>query len=65
MVHFGYDRALTNHAEEDIEVKIPAYRQVIGLRNIIAHGYDIVENNIWNVLVNELPTLKKEVQEYL
>jgi len=52
--------------EEDIEVKIPEYRQVIGLRNIIAHGYDIVENSIiWNVLTNELPTLKDEVQNYL
>ena len=40
--------------------------KIIGMRNIIAHGYDTVEPvNIWNTIKNHLPKLKAEVQKLL
>lgn len=51
--------------EEKIESAIPEYRSIIGLRNIIAHGYDVVDPMIvWDVVVNHLPVLAEQVDNY-
>jgi len=40
--------------------------KIIGFRNILAHGYDIVDDSvIWNAVVNHLPRLKIEVDKLL
>ena len=37
--------------KENIENRISEYRNIVGLRNIIAHGYDIVDVAvIWDVV---------------
>ena len=42
------------------------WHKVIGLRNRIIHGYfDIDDEIIWNIILNDLPTLKKQIQELL
>lgn len=51
--------------EESLE-KISEYHRIIGFRNILIHGYDIVDEIIvWNAVANHLPRLIKEVQNIL
>ena len=51
--------------EEKIEVAIPEYRSIIGLRNIIAHGYDVVDSMmVWDVVVNHIPKLSQQIDTY-
>lgn len=41
-------------------------REIINLRNVIVHGYAIVENEtIWGIIEDDLPQLYKEVQMLL
>jgi len=38
-------------------------REIINLRNVIVHGYAIVENEtIWGIIEDDLPQLYKEVK---
>lgn len=51
--------------EETLSVRIPEYRKIIGLRNIIAHGYDVVDDKaLWDFVQNRLPELKRQVEHY-
>jgi uncharacterized protein with HEPN domain len=51
--------------KENIENRISEYRNIVGLRNIIAHGYDIVDVAvIWDVVRNQIPVLKREIKDY-
>jgi len=46
--------------------RISDYQRIIGLRNIIAHGYDAVDVEIlWDAVRNHLPVLIREVEELL
>ena len=37
--------------------------KIIGLRNVLAHGYDILEHEIlWDIVENKIPILKRDVQ---
>jgi uncharacterized protein with HEPN domain len=47
-----------------LEKHLPEYRKIIGLRNVLAHGYDVVDNEIiWDLVKNKIPELKKKVNE--
>jgi uncharacterized protein with HEPN domain len=38
-------------------------QKIIGTRNRIIHGYDVVSDElIWSIVINSLPQLKKEVE---
>lgn len=51
--------------EEKVETVIPEYRSIIGLRNIIAHGYDVVDPMIvWDVVINHIPKLADQIERY-
>lgn len=40
--------------------------KIIGLRNVLAHGYDIIEYEIlWDVVENKLSSLQREVERLL
>jgi len=46
----------------DPEIKISNSRRIVDARNKIIHGYDEIENSqIWGIIINYLPVLKKEV----
>ena len=46
--------------------RISEHRRIIGFRNILAHGYDVIENKIvWDAIKIHLPLLKSEVENIL
>lgn len=56
---------LTRIEEATLAVKIPEYRKIIDFRNIIAHGYDIIdEAALWDFAVNRIPKLLEKVENF-
>ena len=52
--------------EEKLEEIIPEYRSIVGLRNIIAHGYDVVDPMVvWDVVINHIPVLSDQIERYI
>ncbi len=50
----------------DSTIKIAHARRIVDLRNKVIHAYDTVDHfTIWAVIINDLPTLKNEVNELL
>jgi uncharacterized protein with HEPN domain len=50
----------------DVVDKISNCKRIISFRNILIHGYDIVEETIvWDVIKKDLPTLYRQVQYLL
>jgi uncharacterized protein with HEPN domain len=51
--------------ETNLVLRIPEYRKIIGLRNIIAHGYDVVDDGaLWDLAINKIPELKAMATAY-
>lgn len=47
----------------DIANRITGSRQIVGFRNVLAHGYDIVEHDeVWTTIADDVPRLLVEVQ---
>jgi len=45
---------------------ISEHRRIIGFRNILIHGYDMVDEAIvWNAVKNHLPILIQEIQKII
>ncbi|MEQ9425797.1 MAG: DUF86 domain-containing protein [Cyclobacteriaceae bacterium] len=43
-------------------MKITSYKRIIGLRNLISHAYDSVEDElIWGIIQKDIPKLKDEI----
>ncbi len=56
--------ALRNLKEVDPSLEISNAKSIIGLRNLIAHSYDSVDNQIlWGILINHVPRLKKRLNK--
>ncbi len=54
--------AVNRILKEEPDIRVAHARRIIGLRNQIIHGYDTVsDENIWGIIVNHIPALKKEV----
>lgn len=52
--------------DENAFLKISNGHRIIGTRNILAHGYDIVEYVIlWDAVKNDLPRLQSELQSLI
>lgn len=74
IVRFAVERQLlvigeaTNHLSEEFRLskqEIP-WRQMIGLRNIIAHEYgEILAERIWKISKENIPLLKEQLIPYL
>ena len=48
------------------DIAISNARRMVDTRNKISHGYDEIDNaQIWNIIINHLPLLKKEVENLL
>jgi len=58
--------AMNRILREDPNFPIENAYRIVGLRNQIIHGYDMVsDENIWAILINHLPKLKSEVENLL
>jgi len=54
------------YTDNELLEKISEHQRIIGFRNILIHGYDIVDEAIvWQAVTNHLPLLIKEVKEIL
>lgn len=52
--------------ENGLATHIPEYRRIIGFRNIIAHGYDIIDDDsLWDLTQTRVPELLAQTEQYL
>lgn len=52
--------------EDRLSAHIPEYRRIIGFRNIIAHGYDVIDDaTLWDLATNRIPEFKQQIESYL
>lgn len=53
-------------ADEKLLERIRDYRSIISFRNILAHGYDSVEDRVvWGIIENDLSSLIEDVSKLL
>jgi uncharacterized protein with HEPN domain len=53
-------------SDSELLEHISEHHKIIGFRNILAHGYDAVDELIvWQAVKNHLPILKSEVEEII
>jgi len=53
-------------ANPDLTSQIHHYQRIISFRNVLIHGYDIVEDPIvWDVVIKDLPVLHEQVRKLL
>ena len=58
--------ALNRASKLDSKLAISDTRQIIDLRNVLVHAYDIVSPEIiWQIVQQDLPILKAEVEALL
>lgn len=56
--------AIRKILEIEPNIEISSAKNIIGLRNIIAHAYDSVEPEmLWGIIQKNIPTLLKEVRK--
>jgi len=54
--------AIRKLLEIEPNVLLSSTRNIIGLRNRIAHSYDSIENELlWGIINRDIPTLKNEI----
>ncbi len=52
--------------DNEYETKISEAKSIVGLRNQVIHAYDnISDENIWSILINHLPILRKEIESLI
>ena len=52
--------------EESLEQNVPNYRKIIGFRNLVAHGYDIIDDQaLWDLCKTHVPKLLSQIENYL
>ena len=57
---------LASQEKEDLELDIPDLWKIVGLRNRLVHGYDIIRAEIlWDVCKEKIPLLQKRLMELL
>ena len=43
--------------------RISEYQRIISFRNVLAHGYDVISDEIiWDIVENKLPRLDQEIE---
>lgn len=52
--------------DEETASRISGYQQIIAFRNVLIHGYaDVDDRLVWGVVINDLPTLARDVEELI
>ena len=48
----------------DLLSTVSNWREIIAFRNVLAHGYDVVENEIvWDSIKRDIPILQKQLEK--
>lgn len=48
----------------EIAISISGTRNIIGLRNLIIHAYDSIDNELfWGIIQKDIPVLKEEIRK--
>ena len=56
---------MLTHEFKDKHPQTP-WKEIINMRHILVHGYYQVDSReVWSSIVNDLPILEKQIQEYL
>ena len=54
------------NTDDELLSKISEHNRIIGFRNILIHGYDVVDEAIvWQAVTKHLPILIKEIKDIL
>jgi uncharacterized protein with HEPN domain len=52
--------------DPEIAARIGDHPQIIAFRNVLIHGYDLIDDaQVWRVVTNDLPRLEQQVSEIL
>ncbi len=52
--------------DPQVALGITDHEKIIGFRNVLAHGYDVIDNDItWDVVAHKLPRLVAETRALL
>jgi len=52
--------------DPDTAARIGNYPRIIAFRNVLTHGYDLIEDDrVWSVIQKELPALVEHVERLL
>lgn len=58
--------AVNRILKKDKKFKLENAQKIIGTRNRIIHGYDMISDDlIWSIVINHVPKLKIEVENLL
>ena len=58
--------AINRILAKDPDIQINDARKIVNLRNYVIHSYDsISDENVWAILINHLPALKKEIDKLI
>lgn len=60
--------AIKRLAQHDAETaaRIDDYRQIIAFRNVLIHGYDLVDHAlVWSTIESQIPNLLRDVEALL
>ena len=50
--------------DSETVARISDYQRIIDFRNVLAHGYDVVSDNVvWDIVQHKLPDLRREIDE--
>ena len=50
---------------DKLSLSIPDYRKIIGFRNLVAHGYDLIDDVIlWDLATNHVPDLLEKIENF-
>ena len=56
--------ALNKLKQLEPDIAINSVKSIIALRNLIAHAYDSVDNEIlWGIIQKDIPNLKKDIDK--
>jgi len=53
-------------SDPTLATQIPEHRKIISFRNVLIHGYDMIDESVvWSIVQQDLPTLAKQIDSML
>jgi uncharacterized protein with HEPN domain len=62
----GEARAQLARSDAELAAQIPQLREILAFRNVLIHGYAMIDGNrIWEIVKDDLPSLRVALDELL